>query len=362
MAKPAKPPANSSWTEIAEPGKQCGDCRYYKEGVCSYLGQSTMAMAGCDSFSANPFIERDAKTLDWVNGQPDAAPPARPALGGMIAAQEVNQIQVTELIGAMRMAQVHEKFSSVARIKMLAELKDSGRYQGVKLITPDGAVEAKTWKEFVTALDMGSLDKIDEQISFLNTLGEGFMESASRMKLGYRDLRRLKKLPEEDRAAVAAEVETNLGDKDAVLALIDSLADKHARERRELQDQVGKLEKEVEKKTRRVDAIVKAETEALEAERDALVEKNAELETQLGGGSWEAANEVAAQLADLAQAMKKKVESLGRVMPRDGLPSPALTTQISASLFHVRELSDAAWASWEDRTASGFAPQDDDAE
>lgn len=357
--------AKSGWVEIAAEGSnKCGDCRHYNEGHCAKLSIQTLAMSGCTkAFSPNPFSpERDAKTVDWVNEAPDTLP-SRPALSAMIAAKEVNQIQVTELIGAMRMAQVHEKFATVARIKILAELKESGRFQGVKLVGPGGeAVEAKSWKDFVAALDMGSLDKVDEQIGFLNTFGEQFLETANRMKLGYRDLRRLKKLPEEDRAAVVSEVETNLGDKDAVLALIDSLADRHARERRDMQEKIGKLQKQADKNQRQIDAIVKAETEALEAERDALIERTTELETQLGGGNWEAASEMTTQLAEQVQAVKKKAESLTRVMPRDALPPPALTAEISALLFHIRELGDTIWSRWEDLTASGFQASDDDAE
>ena len=279
-------------------------------------------------------------------------------LEGLVQTGAAAQVRLSEMIGAIKMSRVNEEFSRVAHIKMLAEVKDSEAYKGLHITAPEGAlVTCKSWEQFVASLGIGSVDTIDEQIRFLGTFGEQFLEAAQGMRLGYLDLRRLRKLPEEDRAAVVSEVEANLADKDSILALIDGLADRHARENVEKDGQIGKLTKDLEKKTRQVDAIVKAETEALEAERDALLSRTNELETQLGGGDWDKTNAAARKLSDQVQDIKRGVESLLRLMPTDKpLPTP-LAADIGASLFHLQTLAQTLWVDWEDRAGRHGAGQ-----
>lgn len=306
--------------------------------------------------------QRDPRTVDWVDEvrplpgvrEMIGTAPTGPALPELVQTGAAAQIKLTELVGAMKMAQVQERFAGVARTKMLAEIKESETYKGMLILGSEGIpVECRTWEQFVKALPFGSVETVDEQIRNLNLFGEDFLQRASDMKLGYRDLRRLKKLPEEDRQAVVAEVEANLSDKDAVLALIDGMADKHARENRDSADQIEKLVKALDKKTRHVDAIVKAETETLEAERDALLERTNELETQLGGGDWDKTREAAKQLSDRVANFRKDVISLQRLMPTDKPLPPDLAAEIGAAIFHARELADGVWQAWEDRIHQG---------
>lgn len=280
--------------------------------------------------------------------------PTGQALEAMIGARQINQIQTSELVGAMRMADVQGKFAAVARTKILKEIKESENFMGAMLAGPNGGlVECKSWKQFVELTQSESLDKIDEDIRNLSVFGDGFMEASNRMGLGYRQLRMLRKLPEEDRQAVAAEVETNLGDKDAVLALIDGLTERHAKEKGRLEAELQKKEKELERKTRHVDAIVKAETETLTAEVEGYAKKVGELEAQLGGGDWDKANAAADQLAAKVGDLRKDVDAFHRLMPPTGHPPATLAASIAASLFHVRELADGLWRQWEDRAAMG---------
>ncbi|MEW8144057.1 MAG: hypothetical protein AB2776_21980, partial [Candidatus Thiodiazotropha endolucinida] len=65
-------------------------------------------------------------------------------------------------------------------------------------------------------------------------------------------LRRLRKLSEEDQQIIIGEVEANVGDKEAILTLIDDLAIKHNKEKEVLEKKVEDRSRDLEQSRRRV--------------------------------------------------------------------------------------------------------------
>lgn len=63
------------------------------------------------------------------------------------------------------------------------------------------AVTCNTFQDFCNALGF-SYEKVNQDIQNLSTFGEDFLETSQRMGVGYRDLRKLRKLPEEDRQVI----------------------------------------------------------------------------------------------------------------------------------------------------------------
>ena len=108
--------------------------------------------------------------------------------------------------------------------------------------------------------------KVDEDLQNLSFFGEDALTAMNRCGLGYRDLRKLRQLPEGERSIVVGEIEADLGDREAIVSLIDEISAKHAREKEALQKQTTDL------------------TAELTAARKLNVEKNAkidELDAQL---------------------------------------------------------------------------------
>lgn len=151
----------------------------------------------------------------------------------------------------------------------LARIKREGLWRallGKTYELPDGTSETVSgWESFCSFLGRSSRH-INEEIQNLAQFGEEALAAMNRIGLGYRDLRKLRRLPEDERAVVLGQIEVNVGDRDAIVSLIDDLAAKHAQETQALQKQTTDL------------------TAELTAARKLNVEKNAkidELDAQL---------------------------------------------------------------------------------
>jgi hypothetical protein len=153
------------------------------------------------------------------------------ALVGMVSEE---QVRLSEMIGAIKMAMINEKFLNVSRVKMLAELKESKQYKGM-LVNGPGKLSRRvgTWEEVCAAIGL-SVSIVDESIRNLSVLGEAFLEDSQSLGLGYRQLRALRKLPDDERALVLNNEAIQTGDKDALMELIEDLTARHAKEKTQL--------------------------------------------------------------------------------------------------------------------------------
>ena len=83
-----------------------------------------------------------------------------------------------------------------------------------------------------------SRQKIDTDLLNLSDFGESFLETSQRIGLGYRDLRKLRKLPEDARAEIVDAEYSESADKEELLEKIEELTAKHAQEKQILEGQL----------------------------------------------------------------------------------------------------------------------------
>lgn len=171
-----------------------------------------------------------------------------------------------EMLGMVKMSDFHRKLTTCQHIKVLAEFKESKKYKGLEMLDVTGnRRHVSTWDDFCSALGF-SRQKIDEDISNLSKLGEDFLETSQRLGLGYREMRKLRQLPEDARAEIIDADYSEAIDKEDLIEKIEDLTAKFAKEKTELE------------------AKLKRKNDDYEAQSKVLANKNAridELDTKL---------------------------------------------------------------------------------
>jgi polyhydroxyalkanoate synthesis regulator phasin len=163
----------------------------------------------------------------------------------MIEGYSSDRDLVNQLMGQAQAFQAISKFTTVVSLSKLQYIKENKLYRASKgMKTPDGRELSGTWAEFVEALGM-SVGKVDEDLQNLAAFGEEALASLTNVGAGYRELRQLRKLPEDVRQEIAGQL-VNLEDKEEIVALIDDLAARHAQEKSELEKKVAELEADAE--------------------------------------------------------------------------------------------------------------------
>ncbi|MCG7545572.1 hypothetical protein MHM93_15425 [Pseudoalteromonas sp. MM17-2] len=135
---------------------------------------------------------------------------------------ELGQIQAFEFM---------QKLATVASLRLLQKAKETKAYKGLTYTSEDGKVATvATWDEYCSKKLGVSRRTIDDRLVNLQQFGEEFFEQSQSMQLGYRDLRALRQLPEDEQALVMESEAVEVGDKEAVKDLIDELKAKHKKE------------------------------------------------------------------------------------------------------------------------------------
>ena len=143
-----------------------------------------------------------------------------------------------EMLGMIKMSDFHRKLTTCQHIKVLAEFKEAKKYKGLEMLDISGnRRQVSTWDDFCSALGF-SRQKIDEDISNLYKLGEDFLETSQRLGLGYREMRKLRQLPEEARAEIVDADYSDTTDKEELIEKIEDLTAQHAKEKEALQAQL----------------------------------------------------------------------------------------------------------------------------
>lgn len=154
----------------------------------------------------------------------------------------VEQIQLSEKLGAIKATAFIKKLVTVTEIKLLAEIKETKQYKGLKLLGGSGKlVTVTTFEEFCQHLGM-SREKVDQDILNLSTFGEDFLETSQRMGLGYRDLRKLRKLPDAEREILINGEAVKTEDRESLIDLIEEMSAKHSKEKSERDARIAELE------------------------------------------------------------------------------------------------------------------------
>ena len=149
-----------------------------------------------------------------------------------------DKAQAYELVGMLKAFDFTKKVTTVGTLKILAEIKEAKQYKGLELLDKDkNPRHVGTWSEFCEALGY-SVNKIDEDLQNLSKFGEEFLETSQRLGLGYREMRKLRQLPEEARAEIVDADYSDTTDKEELIEKIEDLTAQHAKEKEALQAQL----------------------------------------------------------------------------------------------------------------------------
>lgn len=177
---------------------------------------------------------------------------------------EISLQELFQGLGRYEASTVFSKIANVLGISQLRAIKESKAYRQLKGVkSSDGHEFSGTWADVATLLGV-SVSKLDEDLGMAETFGEEAFRSMQSIGIGYRDLRQLRKLPDDSQKAVIEAAEN--GEKDKVLELVEDLVSRQQREK-------ARIEAEKETAERRCFNLEK-QLEGAEAELETARQKN----------------------------------------------------------------------------------------
>lgn len=243
----------------------------------------------------------------------DADTPALPAMVADVntfakieAGYTEDRDLLNQLMGQIQMTSAISKLTTVVGLTKLKHIKETKLYRalaGKKAIAPDGTeiADVGTFEGFCLAIG-STRQKVDEDLLNLRIFGEEAMDNLTRIGAGYRELRQLRKLPEDQQTALI-EV-ARLGDKEAFVELAEEIITKHAKEKTTLEKQLTDLKGD----NAALDQIV-AKKEAALNEREKLIHK-----LQNKSGDWHPrAFEISAENTRVAAQMLEGLDKLDQL-------------------------------------------------
>ena len=214
------------------------------------------------------------------------------ALNNTLSAITNEQLLLSEKVGALKAFEFTKKLLTVSTIKILAELKESSEYKGLQVIGQDGKLlTVSTWEQFCQSIGK-SRQHIDEEIRNLSAFGEDFLETSQRMGIGYRDLRKLRKIPDDEREVIINGEAVQAGDKDSLIELIEDMSVKHSKAKSKLENQVKDLTAEAKAK----DRVIADKQKTIDDKNTELNIKDEKLALRTHAPAFERAKEFAAQM------------------------------------------------------------------
>ena len=214
------------------------------------------------------------------------------AFNSTVSAIKQDQLQLSEKIGAIKAFDFTKKLLTVSTIKILAELKESNEYKGLQVIDTEGKLlTVSTWEQFCQSIGK-SRQHIDEEIRNLSAFGEDFLETSQRMGIGYRDLRKLRKIPEGDREIILNGEAIQEGDKDSLIELIEDMSVKHKKDKSKLESQIKDLNAEAKAK----DRVIADKQKTIDDKNTELNIKDEKLALRAHAPAYERAKDFAAQM------------------------------------------------------------------
>ncbi|QHH96712.1 hypothetical protein [Acinetobacter dispersus] len=258
----------------------------------------------------------------------------------------VEQIQLSEKLGAIKATNFIKKLVTVTEIKLIAEIKESKQYKGLKVLDSAGKlVTVTTFEEFCQYLGK-SREHIDEDIRNLGTFGEDFLETSQRMGLGYRDLRKLRKLPEEDREVLINGESVKTGDRESLIDLIEEMSAKHAKDKEILNKEVAELksndqakEQLLQKKDQKINQL---DSKLAKLESPAAIQKRAESEhQQLAASAIRELHEACQLILNATSRFRNQVNSVIEAIDTHGLYDiqQSLESNVNAAFQQIAQTS-----------------------
>lgn len=182
------------------------------------------------------------------------------------------QFEVARLLGQSQYAELIENFGRVSKIKIYAYLKETKKYKGLSVVDTTGKLlTVSTWQEFCKSQGK-SFQHIDEDIQNLSAFGEEFLETSQRMGIGYRDLRKLRKLPEAEQELIINGEAVKAEDKESLIDLIEEMSVKHAKDKETLQKKLTTTENELTKRIKELEADNQAKDSVLSSKNKKIDE------------------------------------------------------------------------------------------
>ena len=159
---------------------------------------------------------------------------------------------INQMMGQIQMTNAISKLTTVVGLTKLAQIKESKAYRalaGKKGIDRDGAeiADVGTWEGFCRVIG-STRPKVDEDILNLKSFGEEALSDLSNVGAGYRELRQLRKLPDDEKSNLIEAAKS--GDKDSFLDLAEEIISKHAKEKELLTERAVEAEESLDDKER----------------------------------------------------------------------------------------------------------------
>jgi hypothetical protein len=101
-------------------------------------------------------------------------------------------------IGQIQAFNIVSKYTTVVEILTFREIKKSKQYKGLPYIKDGKTLTCQRLEEFCPAFFNRSYQTMDELDKNLEVFGQEFFESSEKMGLGVREMRKLRKLPEDN--------------------------------------------------------------------------------------------------------------------------------------------------------------------
>ena len=155
---------------------------------------------------------------------------------------------VNQMLGQIQMSRAISKFTDVVSLQKLKNIKETKMYRalsGQKGFDREGneIADVGTFDGFCRALGT-SASKVDEDLKNLDVFGEEALQQLAQIGAGYRDLRKYRRLPEGEQAALIEVAKA--GDKDAFLDLAEEIISRHAKEKTELTQRLDEVNADYE--------------------------------------------------------------------------------------------------------------------
>jgi len=156
---------------------------------------------------------------------------------------------INQLLGQAQAFSAASQLLQTFGVSKLAYVKENGLYKHLAGInTPNGLELRGTWEEFCGLLGMSD-EKANQDIANLRAFGEEALESMNRMGIGYRELRQFRKLPPDQREALALIAKT--GNRDDLLEAAYDAIEKERTAAQELQVKNAELAEDLKASERR---------------------------------------------------------------------------------------------------------------
>ena len=171
-----------------------------------------------------------------------------------LAAQALTQdiAEAHEAMGMIKAFGFVNKLLTVGTLKILTEIKNNKKYKGLVTYIHGELTTVSSWEQYCLACGF-TRQKVDEDLLNLSVLGEEFLEDSQRLGLGYRDLRKLRKLPDDARAEIIEADYSETADKEELLEKIEDLTAKHAKEKAELESKLKRKTDDYDAQSRVLD-------------------------------------------------------------------------------------------------------------